>query len=88
MTFLQHGQVNREEDSFSHVDIDKEVLEGLETLMFSYSIRLGLAGAFQWGLDAGHYQYNWDPYCGGHWSELDLEEAYDDFESLVVCPPI
>ena len=30
--------------------------------MFEQSKRVGVAGHFQWGLDAGTHQDGWDPY--------------------------
>ena len=44
------------------IDVDKECLERLEEQMFERSKRAGVAGHFQWGLDAGTHQDGWDPY--------------------------
>jgi hypothetical protein len=46
----------------SEIDVDKECLERLEEQMFERSERAGVAGHFQWGLDAGTHQDSWDPY--------------------------
>lgn len=38
------------------IDVDRECLEILEEEMFERSDRAGIAGDYQWGLDAGDYQ--------------------------------
>ncbi|KAF8956646.1 hypothetical protein BDZ97DRAFT_1925337 [Flammula alnicola] len=45
------------------VDIERECLERLEAEMFEVSEEAGVAGHYQWGLDAGDHQ-DWDPYAG------------------------
>lgn len=35
----------------------------LEDEMFEVSQRAEVAGFYQWGLDVGHHQDNWDPYA-------------------------
>ncbi|KAF8351863.1 hypothetical protein F5887DRAFT_861192, partial [Amanita rubescens] len=44
------------------VDVDAECLEALEERMFERSKTAGLAGYYQWGLDAGYHQGHWDPW--------------------------
>jgi hypothetical protein len=39
-----------------HVDVDKESLERLEEEMFQRSVLAGIAGNYQWGLNAGDHQ--------------------------------
>ncbi|KAJ8080755.1 hypothetical protein PM082_017589 [Marasmius tenuissimus] len=46
------------------VDVDNECLGDLERKMFECSARAGNTGYFQWGLDAGHHENNWNPYDG------------------------
>ena len=43
--------------------------------MFECSARAGLAEYFQWGLDAGTHQDNWDPYedLPNKWTRGDWE---------------
>ncbi|KAF8962433.1 hypothetical protein BDZ97DRAFT_1759284 [Flammula alnicola] len=45
------------------VDIERECLDRLEAEMFEVSEEAGVAGHYQWGLDAGDHQ-DWDPYAG------------------------
>ncbi|KAJ3884392.1 hypothetical protein GG344DRAFT_60572 [Lentinula edodes] len=46
------------------IDVDLKCLEYLETRMFERSAEAGVAGWYQWRLDAGYHQDNWDPYVG------------------------
>ncbi|KAG6824380.1 hypothetical protein H0H93_002099, partial [Arthromyces matolae] len=39
-------------------------LNRLEEEMFERSLRAGISGHYQWGLDAGDHQNAWDPYLG------------------------
>ncbi|KAF9030656.1 hypothetical protein BJ165DRAFT_1358700 [Panaeolus papilionaceus] len=45
-------------------DVDRACLHRLEEDMFEVSSRAEMAGYYQWGLDAGHHQDDWDPYSG------------------------
>ncbi|KAF8066482.1 hypothetical protein FPV67DRAFT_1626399 [Lyophyllum atratum] len=78
------------------VDVDRESLEKLEAQMFEQSSAAGIAGHFQWGLDAGDHQDGWDPYAGlpEDWchgdrigSETELEvsgDCYQGHENLAI----
>jgi len=44
------------------VDVERECLEQLEEEMFEVSLRAGIAGNYQWGLDSGYHD-NWNPYA-------------------------
>jgi len=59
----------------NQVDVDQECLLMLEEAMFEISARAGPAGHYQWGLDAGPHQNNWDSYFGRpeHWNHGDRE---------------
>lgn len=46
------------------VDVDREAVMILEKEMFEYSKESGVAGNWQWGLDAGSHQEGWVPYIG------------------------
>ncbi|KAG6834024.1 hypothetical protein H0H93_012466, partial [Arthromyces matolae] len=73
---------------WDHVDVDKECLERLEEEMFERSLFAGIAGHYQWGLDAGDHQDGWDPYAGTpeEWDHRDREgddaelQTYTDFK--------
>ena len=43
-------------------DVDKEAVAALEKQMFECSSNAGSAGNYQWGLDAGPHQNDWNPY--------------------------
>ena len=60
---------------YSKVDVEWECLERLEEQMFEWSLRAGIAGYYQWGLDAGDHQECWYPYAGlsEHWNHEDLK---------------
>lgn len=62
------------------VDVDRETLEQLEEEMFERSSLAGIAGNYQWGLDAGDHQDGWLPYAGTpeHWNHDDRESEDDD----------
>ncbi|KAF8160154.1 hypothetical protein BJ912DRAFT_936174 [Pholiota molesta] len=80
-------------------DVDKECLEILEEEMFEKSARAGIAGHYQWGLDAGDHHY-WDPYAGtfiwdlgdkkGNEDELECGPEYQELPKLPqvvdLCP--
>lgn len=51
-------------DLYCHIDVDKECLLSLEEEMFEKSNLSGIAGHYQWGLDAGDHQDVWNPYIG------------------------
>jgi len=59
---------------------DRETLEQLEEEMFERSSLAGIAGNYQWGLDAGDHQDGWLPYAGTpeHWNHDDRESEDDD----------
>jgi hypothetical protein len=44
------------------IDIERDCLEQLEEEMFEVSIRAGIAGNYQWGLDSGYHD-DWNPYA-------------------------
>jgi hypothetical protein len=44
------------------IDVERECLEQLEEEMFEVSFRAGIAGNYQWGLDAGYHD-NWNLYA-------------------------
>ncbi|KAF9032059.1 hypothetical protein BJ165DRAFT_1358081 [Panaeolus papilionaceus] len=46
------------------IDVDRTCLHRLEEDMFEVSSRAEMAGYYQWGLDAGPHQDDWDPYLG------------------------
>lgn len=48
---------------YQSTDVDLECLRQLEDEMFEDSARAGVAGNWQWGLDAGDHHY-WNPYEG------------------------
>jgi hypothetical protein len=60
---------------WSEVDVDLLCLEGLEEQMFERSALAGIAGYWQWGLDAGHHQDGWNLYAGipDHWNHRNRE---------------
>jgi hypothetical protein len=64
------------------IDVDKECLERLEEEMFEKSSFAGVAGNYQWGLDAGDHQDGWNPYAGipDHWNHRDRESDEDEYE--------
>lgn len=72
-----------------NVDVDKECLDRLEEEMFEVSSRAGVAGHYQWGLDAGSHQ-NWCPYLGlpGYLNRGDYERVGDEEELQVRCSQV
>jgi hypothetical protein len=60
------------------VDVDRECLERLEEEMFERSLLAGIAGNYQWGLDAGDHQGRWNPYAGTEHLHLDDRESGED----------
>jgi len=56
----------------------------LEEEMFERSSLAGIAGNYQWGLDAGDHQDGWLPYAGTpeHWNHDDRESEDDDEQML------
>jgi hypothetical protein len=66
------------------VDIECECLAKLEEEMFERSEAAGVAGEYQWGLDAGDHQDAWNPYAGlpAHWIHADRLENDDDEEKV------
>lgn len=71
----EHQVQGDSNNAWMEVDVDKECLERLEERMFERSARAGPAGHFQWGLDAGVHQENWDPYgdLPDEWNHGDWE---------------
>ncbi|KAH9475210.1 hypothetical protein JR316_0012321 [Psilocybe cubensis] len=61
------------------LDVDLEALASLEEEMFEVSSRAGLAGNYQWGLDAGEPQ-GWFPYAGvpDYYNHGDIEIDSDE----------
>ena len=64
----------------SQIDVDKECLERLEEEMFERSALAGIAGNYQWGLDAGDHQEGWNPLAGTpeHWNHDDRDSSSED----------
>ena len=69
---------------WQEVDVDRECLTKLEEEMFERSKAAGIAGEYQWGLDAGDHQDTWNPYDGlpSHWVYAERLENYDDDEKV------
>lgn len=69
---------------WQEVDVECECLNKLEEEMFERSRAAGIAGEYQWGLDAGDHQDTWNPYNGlpDHWIHGDRLENYDDEEKV------
>ena len=67
---------------WQEVDVERECLDKLEEEMFERSKAAGIAGEWQWGLDAGDHQDAWDPYDGlpYHWIHAEQLENYEDNE--------
>ena len=67
---------------WADIDVDKECLECLEEEMFERSLLAGVAGNFQWGLDAGDHQDRWNPYAGTPpmWNHEDRESSEGEHE--------
>ncbi|KAG1765054.1 hypothetical protein EV702DRAFT_1213746, partial [Suillus placidus] len=65
-----------------HTDVDLECLSVFEHRLFEKSARSGSAGNYQWGLDAGNHQDDWDPYAGllSHWNHEDRNEGDPDYD--------
>jgi len=61
-------------------DVDKECLELLEEEMFERSSLAGIAGNYQWGLNAGEHQGGWNPYAGTpeEWNHNDRDSSGED----------
>lgn len=75
-------------DSEFVVDVDKECLAALEESLFTRSKAAGLAGCYQWGLDAGDHQNRWNPYADlpFHWAHDDIPEFDDElFKVSLSC---
>ena len=67
---------------WQEVDVERECLTKLEEEMFERSRAAGIAGEYQWGLDAGDHQDTWNPYDGlpDYWVHTDRLENYDNDE--------
>ena len=66
------------------VDVECECLAKLEEELFERSEVAGIAGEYQWGLDAGDHQDAWNPYNGlpDHWIHTNRLENYDNDEKV------
>ena len=69
---------------WQEVNVECECLAKLEEEMFERSQAAGIAGEYQWGLDAGDHQDAWNPYDGlpDHWIHSDRPEN-DDYDEKV-----
>ncbi|KAJ3925681.1 MAG: hypothetical protein NXY57DRAFT_948889 [Lentinula lateritia] len=64
------------------VDVESECLSLLELRMFERSKAAGKAGYYQWGLDVGCHQDDWNPYEG--LEEMDARDwSFDDADELI-----
>ncbi|PPQ88302.1 hypothetical protein CVT25_012365 [Psilocybe cyanescens] len=65
-------------------DVDLECLSLLEEEMFENSIRAGVAGNEQWGLDVGNHQDDWIPYgdLPDEWNGGDRDGLEDETELM------
>ncbi|KAF5373500.1 hypothetical protein D9615_009459 [Tricholomella constricta] len=68
---------------WTDVDVDRECLDLLEEQMFEISSQAGIAGHYQWGLDAGAHQAGWNPYAGAppHWNHGDRDGSDTELEA-------
>ena len=75
-------QFGTTQSGYSEVDVERECLERMEEQMFERSLRAGIAGYYQWGLDAGDHQECWYPYAGlpEHWNHEDRENDEGELE--------
>jgi hypothetical protein len=64
-------------------DVDRECLASLEEEMFENTDRTGPSGNWQWGLDAGYHQGDWDPSFGVPASRDGKERVGDESEREV-----
>jgi hypothetical protein len=71
-------------DNFNRVDVDQECLLLFGELLFETSQQAGRAGHYQWGLDAGPHQNDWDPYENwpAHWNHNNRDGSESE---LTVC---
>jgi hypothetical protein len=87
-------QVNALGPRFEEVDVKKECLASLESLMFKNSKDADVAGHQQWGLNAGDHQDCWNPYEGlaevwnvgdrvGSDSELEVKFSYSAKDEIL-----
>ncbi|KAF9033654.1 hypothetical protein BJ165DRAFT_1410375 [Panaeolus papilionaceus] len=70
-------------------DVDAQCLYRLEEDMFEISSDAGAASMYQWGLDSGHHQSNWNPYAGLPYTKEDGDcatEEDDKFQVITFCP--
>ena len=69
---------------WQEVDVERECLAKLEEEMFERSKAAGIAGEYQWGLDAGDHQDAWNLYDGllSHWVYAERLENYDEDEKV------
>ncbi|KAH7919295.1 hypothetical protein BV22DRAFT_1051142 [Leucogyrophana mollusca] len=68
--------------TMAFVDVDLECLTIFEERMFENSVRAGIAGNQQWGLDSGNHQGGWNPYADlpTHWSHGDRDYSETELE--------
>jgi hypothetical protein len=71
-------------DLWHDVDVDAECLAIFEARIFETSKQAGLAGYYQWGLDAGDHQDAWNPYFGRP-QDLCPGDAEGSDSDLQVC---
>jgi len=66
----------------STVDIERDCIQRLEEEMFEISAQAGVAGHYQWGLDAGYHQDNWNPYYDlpEEWNHGDRKGNDEEFQ--------
>ena len=69
---------------WQEVDVERECLAMLAEEMFELSQAAGIAGEYQWDLDAGDHQDAWNPYKSlpDHWIHAERLENYDDDERV------
>ena len=61
-------------------DVDCECISAFEERLFECSAHAGLAGFYQWGLDAGDHQARWNPYneVPSGWDLHNYDWDYDE----------
>ena len=66
------------------IDVDQEAVKVLERAMFEISKAAGLASHYQWGLDAGNHQQQWNPFQNtpSDWHD-EIMSDFDEEEYLV-----
>lgn len=84
----QESTPQHDQDSPVTVDVDKECLAYFERRLFERSSESGIAGFYQWGLDAGCHQERWDPWAGlpTDWYVGDLEVDEEEWNTVSTVP--